>query len=162
MAKIEFRGIKNSNDGKILVQVKVEHNDTIYDWEVVAPEGVEFQEYLDSKLSSIVEEIDEKENLFKDIKDSDISRETFVSPDIVPIKVSMAQARMVLIGAGLLDSIESFISSIKDPIEQKIIQTRWEYSTEVNRYDLLVLTLAQVLNLSDRQIDKLFIEASKL
>jgi len=76
---------------------------------------------------------------------------------LVPSVVSMRQARLALLQSGLLDSVETFMLSA--PAATKI---EWEYATEVNRNYGLVLALAAQLNLSEEDIDNLFITAGSL
>ncbi len=74
---------------------------------------------------------------------------------MVPLKVSMRQARLALLNAGLLGKVEEELVDSKDLIE-------WEYATEVYRSSPLVQLLKEQLNLSEVQLDDLFLEASKL
>lgn len=80
----------------------------------------------------------------------------------VPQVVSMRQARLALLGAGLLDDVEAAIAAIPDPIERRAAQIEWEFGQEVNRQHGLVSMLGPALGLSDAQIDALFIQASQL
>lgn len=73
----------------------------------------------------------------------------------VPQIVSMRQARLALLDAGLLGSVEAAVSVA--PQETKIA---WEYAIELGRSDSLVTTLAAALGLADIQVDGLFILAS--
>lgn len=75
----------------------------------------------------------------------------------VPVVVSMRQARLALLAAGLLDDVEAAIAA--GPQAARI---EWEYATEVQRGYGLVLQLAPVLGLTDRQLDDLFVAAASL
>lgn len=70
-------------------------------------------------------------------------------------KVTMRQARLALLNAGLLESVDALIKTDPDRIS-------WEYSAEVYRNSDLVVKLKTELNLTDEQLDELFFEASKL
>lgn len=74
--------------------------------------------------------------------------------------VSMAQARVALLAAGLLASVEAVITAAKgnDPA----IGIAWDKATELRRDSPMVLQLAGVLHLSDAQLDTLFEEAGKV
>lgn len=67
----------------------------------------------------------------------------------------MRQARLALLSANLLDTVDSLLTSSESKIN-------WEYATEVYRNSALVSEMQTALNLTDEQIDNLFIEASKL
>ena len=75
----------------------------------------------------------------------------------VPTSVSMRQAELALLEAGLLDDIEALIATLprKD-------QIAWKRSTVVERTDPLVAYVQQANGLSDIQIDELFTNASTL
>ena len=76
----------------------------------------------------------------------------------IPSVVTMRQARLALLQAGLLSLVESAIASMESPAAQ----IEWDYSQEVNREQPLVKQLAEALNLTSDQLDNLFLEASKL
>ena len=69
--------------------------------------------------------------------------------------VSMRQARLALLGAGLLDPVETAIAAMAGT-EGKAAQIEWEYATEVKRDSPLVSGLAQALQLDDEILDRLF------
>lgn len=79
-------------------------------------------------------------------------------PPVIPSVVTMRQARLALLQAGLLSLVESAIASMESPAAQ----IEWDYSQEVNREQPLVKQLAEALNLTSDQLDNLFLEASKL
>lgn len=86
--------------------------------------------------------------------------QAFAAPEpvvVVPEVVSMRQARLALLAAGLLDDVEAAIAAA--PQGARI---EWEYATEVRRDYGLVLTLAPALGLTDRQLDDLFVAAASL
>lgn len=83
----------------------------------------------------------------------------YVEPEIivfVPQSVTMRQARLQLLEVGLLDEVEAFVS------QNRKWQIEWEYANEVYRDSPLISALKSLLNLTDEQIDTIFIEASKL
>lgn len=79
-------------------------------------------------------------------------------PPVIPSVVTMRQARLALLQAGLLPLVETAIASMESPAAQ----IEWDYSQEVNREQPLVKQLAEALNLTSDQLDNLFLEASKL
>ncbi|MFM9829724.1 MAG: hypothetical protein ACKVOB_13445 [Sphingomonas sp.] len=74
--------------------------------------------------------------------------------------VSMRQARLALLGAGLLDDVEAAINGIADAAARTAAQIDWEYATEVRRVSPLVASLGPALGLTDAQIDALFVAAA--
>ena len=75
-------------------------------------------------------------------------------PVVIP-GISMRQARLALLADGLLDDVESALSTP----EYKIW---WEYSTVVERNNYLVNDVLKILGKSDEEIDQMFIGASQL
>ena len=83
------------------------------------------------------------------------------SPPVVPESVSMRQARLALLGVGLLDTVNSAVVAM--PGEQgAAARIEWEYARDVRRDSPLVLSLAGPLNLSAEHIDALFVAAGAL
>lgn len=76
--------------------------------------------------------------------------------------VTMRQARIALLEAGLLDAVESAIALIPDEIQRKKAEIEWNYSQEVQRYNGFVSVLAPMLGLTDEQTDALFRRAKEL
>ena len=79
----------------------------------------------------------------------------------VPQSVTMRQARLALLGAGVLSAVDAAIAALDEPA-RTAAQIAWEYSTEVQRSFGLVSQLAAALGLTDAQIDALFVAAAKL
>jgi len=80
----------------------------------------------------------------------------------VPTVVTMRQARLVLLQAGLLDQVEGTLAAIEDPFERSSAQITWEYSTEVERDNPLVILLSSAFNLTTDQVDSMFRQAINL
>lgn len=83
-------------------------------------------------------------------------------PPPVPDRVTMRQARLALLGAGLLDAVEPALASIPDPVQRQGAEITWEYSTEVQRNNALIGALASGLGLSSADVDNLFRVAATL
>jgi len=83
-------------------------------------------------------------------------------PPVVIDRVTMRQARLALLGAGLLDQIESALAAIPDEIQRRTAQIEWEYATEVARDSPWVQQLSATLGLTEEQLDGLFKAAAKL
>lgn len=82
-------------------------------------------------------------------------------PTPVPPAVSMRQARLALLGAGLLDDIDAAINGLPSP-QKEAARIEWEYSQEVQRHNGFVSVLAPSLGLTPEQTDALFVQAAKL
>lgn len=91
--------------------------------------------------------------------------EVFSKPELiatVPQSVTPRQAKLALLGVGLLDSVDEALSAIPDPTTKRAAQIEWEYATEFRRNAPLIATMGAALNLTDEQIDALFIAASAI
>ena len=75
----------------------------------------------------------------------------------VPQQVTMRQARLALLNAGLLDDVEVVIAAAG-----REAQLEWEYAAVVGRSNPAVAAVQQQGALTDAQIDDLFREAAKL
>ena len=75
----------------------------------------------------------------------------------VPQQVTMRQARLALLGAGLLDDVEMVIAAAG-----RAAQMEWEYAAVVDRSNPAVAAVQQQESLTDAQIDDLFREAARL
>ena len=82
-------------------------------------------------------------------------------PPYVPASVTMRQARLALLGAGLLASVDAAIDSLPSP-QKEAARIEWEYATEVQRASGLVPIMVAALGLDDAALDALFIEAAAL
>lgn len=79
----------------------------------------------------------------------------------VPGVVFMRQARLALHRAGLLTKVPEIIESLEEPLRTEV-SIEWEYSSEVRRDWPALVKLLPALGLNEKQVDDLFIEASKL
>lgn len=75
----------------------------------------------------------------------------------VPQQVTMRQARLALLNAGLLDDVEVVIAAAG-----REAQLEWEYASVVERSNLVIAIVQQQQGVTDEQIDDLFREAAKL
>ncbi|EAJ5193028.1 hypothetical protein RLQ69_000438 [Campylobacter jejuni] len=72
----------------------------------------------------------------------------------VPRKISIRQAKLALLEVGLLDDVEALIRNAP-----KATQINWEYATEFERNNELILYFQQQAKLSDEFVDELFKKA---
>ena len=79
----------------------------------------------------------------------------------VPAAVTMRQARLALLGAGLLGDVDAAIQSLPSP-EKEAARIEWEYAAEVHRTSGLIPMMGAALGLNDSELDVLFIAAARL
>lgn len=78
-----------------------------------------------------------------------------------PKVVTMRQARLALLGAGLLAGVDAAIAALSSPTKEAAT-IEWEYAATVERNSALVTTLAGALELDDGTLDALFATAATL
>ena len=82
-------------------------------------------------------------------------------PAVVPQVVTMRQARLALLGAGLLAQVDAAIDALPEP-QKSAARIEWDYSSEVHRNHPFVQQLGHALGLNDEQLDALFTQAATL
>lgn len=75
--------------------------------------------------------------------------------------VTMRQARLALMNAGLLEAVEEAVAGLPGDAG-KAARIDWEYATELRRDHPLVASLAATLGLSDDALNDLFRAASEV
>ena len=81
---------------------------------------------------------------------------------IVPASVTMRQARLALLGIGMLDDVDAAIAAIPDPVQRKAAEIEWEYAQTVDRNSPFTQQVAAGLSLTAEQLDALFTQAAGL
>jgi len=79
----------------------------------------------------------------------------------VPQSVTMRQARLALLAAGLLPAVNAAIASMPEP-DKTQAQITWEFASSVDRGFGMVPQLASAMGMTETQIDDLFIAAAQL
>lgn len=79
----------------------------------------------------------------------------------VPAAVTARQARLALLGAGVLASVDQALAAIPGAAGDAA-RIEWEYALEIRRDSPLIAALAPALALSDEQVDDLFRAAEGL
>lgn len=79
------------------------------------------------------------------------------APATAPRTVTMRQARLALLAAGLLNTVETAIAGAGPAAK-----IEWEYAQDVQRAAGLIPAMATALGLTDAQIDALFVAAAAL
>ncbi len=75
----------------------------------------------------------------------------------IPKSVTMRQARLALLAAGKLEAVNAAIRSVGGAA-----QVEWEYATEVRRDWPLVAEIGAGLEMTDADLDQLFVVAAAL
>lgn len=81
---------------------------------------------------------------------------------VVIASVTMRQARLALLGAGLLDAVEAAIAAMPDATQRRAAEIEWEYAQTVDRESPFTQQLASGLGLTSEQLDALFTQAAVL
>lgn len=103
---------------------------------------------------------------FNEIKPADIDDGEYMPPaegsepdaPRVPRSVTMRQARLVLLGAGLLDQVGNAIDMLEEP-QRSAARIEWDYASKVDRDSQMVMLIGDALNLNSAELDALFIAA---
>lgn len=82
-------------------------------------------------------------------------------PARIPAFVTMRQARLALLGAGMLAQVNAAVAAMTG-VQGDAARIEWEYSQEVQRGKALVQALGPALGLSAAQLDALFVAAKAL
>jgi hypothetical protein len=82
-------------------------------------------------------------------------------PVPVPSAVTMRQARLALLAAGLLDAVETALTEMEGDAG-RAARIEWEYATEVRHDNPLFSALAAQLGLTGDALDALFVTAAGL
>lgn len=76
--------------------------------------------------------------------------------------VTMRQARLALLQAGLLSSVQTALQNIPDESQKQIALIEWEFAATVDRASQFTQSLAGSLCLMEDDLDNLFQTASEL
>ena len=81
----------------------------------------------------------------------------------LPDTCTPRQLRIALIQSGIsLVTIENQIDSISDSVQREIARAEWEYALEIKKEHPLVDMIAVNLNLTEKQVDDIFVLAVTL
>lgn len=144
-----IRNLKYSSADNSLIDILatcVEYGEIPMTLNIVDTEDL--HEYFDGKDFVKLEEYCKKQSIAK-----------YVEPEVVivvPTQITMRQTRLYLLSIDLLDNVETIVS------QNRAWQIEWEYASEVQRTNQLIVAMQQELELTDAQVDEMFLEASKL
>lgn len=79
----------------------------------------------------------------------------------IPQSLTARQARLALHNSGRLVDVPAAIAGLPEP-DKTTAGIEWEYATHIERNNPFVSVLAGALQLTDKQVDQLFIEGVKL
>lgn len=79
----------------------------------------------------------------------------------VPQEVSMRQARLALLGAGLLSTVQQSLDALPGD-EGEAARIEWEYAGSVTRSSELITSIGSQLGLTEAEIDNLFRTAAAI
>ena len=82
-----------------------------------------------------------------------------VQTSVVPQSVSRAQGKLALIGAGLWPQAVAFVDGITDPAQKAYAEVALNDTQEWRRDSPFLASAAAALDLSEEQLDALFITA---
>lgn len=74
-----------------------------------------------------------------------------------PDRVTPYQARIALLNAGLLESVNTAVAAAPESVK-----LAWEYATTVERESPMIAALAETLAITPEQLDQLFIAAAQV
>ena len=83
-------------------------------------------------------------------------------PTFVPQQVTNAQGTVALIQAGLWPQVVAYVNAIEDPIQKAIAEVALYKTTHWQRNSPFLNQAATDLNISQEQMDQLFIQASQV
>lgn len=87
--------------------------------------------------------------------------EQYVESPSIPQTLTMRQARLALLDAGKLSSVDAAIDNLPSPQKERA-QIEWEFSNEVQRTNGVVSAIGPLIGLSETDIDALFVAGAAL
>lgn len=87
--------------------------------------------------------------------------EAGINTQPVPQEVSMRQARLALLNAGLLSQVQQLLDGLTG-VEGEAARIEWEFAGSVTRNSALIVSIGAQLSLTDAQIDDLFRAAAAI
>jgi len=79
----------------------------------------------------------------------------------VPLEVQLWKIRTVLKLTGLEEVLEQALNGLEEPMKTSALYI-WQFGTSVDRYSPTIAFIQQVLQMTDEQIDEIFINANKI
>lgn len=98
---------------------------------------------------------------FKNAQPPEIPEYVEAAPQ-APISITMRQARLAMLGSGLLDKVEAAIATIDDAKKKSIAEIEWQFSQSIERNAQWFLDITNAMGLTSEQVDVLFKQAGEL
>lgn len=81
---------------------------------------------------------------------------------VVPESVTQRQARLALLQMGKLNEAEAALQAIEDAVLRKAALIEWEYADIIRRDHPLIAQIATALEITEQEIDELFLLAGSI
>jgi hypothetical protein len=81
---------------------------------------------------------------------------------VVPDQVTLWQLRAVLEIMGLEATVTAVIKGMPEGVESTVAWRAWEYANNIRRSSPTVIALKAILQLTDEQVDQIFIQAEQI
>ena len=135
-----------------LVELEIEKRaDPTYDYATQTLESRAFADLANFKWV--------QESYIRDLTQQEIDQRKPRLPDTC----SPRQLRIALIQNGISPSVvDAQIDGISDPVQKEIASAEWEYALEIKKEHPLVGMIATSLNLTEQQVDDIFVLAVTL
>lgn len=135
-----------------LVELEIEKRpDPSYDYATQTLESRAFADLVNFKWV--------QESYIRDLTQQEIDQRKPKLPDTC----SPRQLRIALIQNGISPSVvDAQIDGISDPVQKEIASAEWEYALEIKKEHPLVGMIATSLNLTEQQVDDIFVLAVTL
>ena len=82
-------------------------------------------------------------------------------PTPIPTIITMRQTRLMLLGMGLLQTVENALQQLPEP-DRSYVLVEWDYGGQVERYNPFVTALVGMLGMTSDQADQFFVGAATL
>jgi len=124
---------------------------------------VKTYQYLDAEnlVVAVFDEdgISRKSMLASKLPEGAVVEPYIAPPTLIPTTVTRFQALAVLAAGGYLDTVRTYMATLDQDNVQRLA---WENATDWERSSPTLTALAQMLGLTDAQVDDLFIAASQV
>jgi len=124
---------------------------------------VKTYQYLDAEnlVVAVFDEdgISRKSMLASKLPEGAVVEPYIAPPTPIPSTVTRFQALAVLAAGGYLDTVRTYMATLDQDNVQRLA---WENATDWERSSPTLTALAQMLGLTDAQVDDLFIAASQV
>lgn len=128
---------------------------------------------LPDEKQAVLDKLDEIDLVFFEMKDSLSKLRPMTEKEIdnhlnppeekfVPLAISKAQAKTILIQKGMWQQVMDYLASVTDEQEKALLEVALNDVTEYRRDSPTLNRLAEQLGISSEELDDMFIEASKI